>query len=64
MPVYKFFCPKCQKEFTIPMMAKERDHSEAKCPVCGKKDLKQLMSSFMPKIYGKAEPDGALRRPA
>ncbi len=54
MPNYEFFCPKCQKEFTIPLTIKEREEGAAKCPDCGDEDVKPLMSSFMPKTSRKS----------
>ena len=47
MPVYEFFCQRCQKPFTAVMNVKEHDAGVPECPECGRKeDVQKLMSAF------------------
>ena len=38
MPVYEFFCSRCEKWFTAEMHVAEHDHGVAECPDCHRKD--------------------------
>ncbi|HXG04203.1 MAG TPA: zinc ribbon domain-containing protein, partial [Candidatus Binatia bacterium] len=46
MPLYEYFCEKCQKEFTLPMTISQHDRGEAACPTCGGRDLRPLVGTF------------------
>ncbi len=34
MPLYEFFCDKCQKEVSLTLSISEREKGETKCPQC------------------------------
>ena len=46
MPLYEFYCGKCQKEVSVTMSISEREKGQAACPKCGSHDLRQLMGTF------------------
>jgi putative FmdB family regulatory protein len=47
MPVYEFFCRKCQKSFTAEMHVSEHDTGVAECPECHRKeDVEKRLSTF------------------
>ncbi len=47
MPVYEFFCVRCEEPFTAVMHVSEHDTSVAPCPKCGQKDqVQKRLSSF------------------
>jgi putative FmdB family regulatory protein len=47
MPVYEFFCKRCEKPFTAEMHVAEHDHDVPPCPECGaKQDVEKRMSAF------------------
>jgi putative FmdB family regulatory protein len=47
MPVYEFYCQRCQKGFTAAMHVAEHDDDVAQCPECGRKeDVEKRMSTF------------------
>jgi putative FmdB family regulatory protein len=47
MPIYEFWCRKCEKPFTADMHVAEHDADVAACPQCReKKDVEKRMSSF------------------
>ncbi len=49
MPVYEFFCRRCEKEFAAEMHVSEHDHGVAKCPACRRKDkVEKRLSTFTP----------------
>jgi putative FmdB family regulatory protein len=45
MPTYEFVCEKCNKTFTSAMTVAEYE-KKTKCPKCGGKKVKQIVSSF------------------
>lgn len=45
MPIYEYFCPKCNACFTVLRLT-VTDNSVEKCPGCGSEDVKKLMSAF------------------
>jgi putative FmdB family regulatory protein len=47
MPIYEYFCPKCEKEFEL-MRPISQSGESAKCPSCGAKSEK-LVSVFASK---------------
>lgn len=47
MPVYEFFCVRCQDAFTAVMHVDEHDRSVPECPKCHRNDeVQKRMSSF------------------
>jgi putative FmdB family regulatory protein len=49
MPVYEFFCRRCEKAFTAEMHVAEHDRDVAACPGCHRKDLvEKRLSTFTP----------------
>ncbi len=47
MPVYEFFCRKCEKPFTATMHVDEHEGAPPECPQCGRRDeVEKRMSSF------------------
>jgi putative FmdB family regulatory protein len=54
MPSYDYRCAKCKKQFAVILSIREHDAKKAKCPKCGGKDLKQLLTSFMVKTSRKS----------
>ena len=61
MPVYEYFCPKCEKEFEL-MRPISQSGESAECPACGAKSEK-LVSVFASKEnYTIKVPAGAAYR--
>jgi len=54
MPVYEYQCQDCQETFTVTLSIKEHEAGEAKCPKCGSKNLKSLLSPFFAKTDSKS----------
>lgn len=47
MPVYEFYCRRCEKPFTAPMHVAEHDRDVAECPECHRKDeVDKRVSAF------------------
>ncbi len=47
MPVYEYFCTRCEEPFTAVMHVAEHEHELAECPKCKRKDsVQKRMSSF------------------
>ena len=46
MPTYEFVCEKCNKTFTLTVAISDYEKKKMKCPKCGGKKVKQLISSF------------------
>jgi putative FmdB family regulatory protein len=47
MPIYEFFCRRCQKPFAATMHVSEHDVDVAECPQCHKKDeVEKQLSTF------------------
>lgn len=47
MPVYEYYCRRCQKPFTAVMHVSEHDADVAECPQCHEKDeVQKQLSSF------------------
>jgi putative FmdB family regulatory protein len=46
MPLYEYFCEKCQKEVTLTMSISERDKTTITCPQCGGTQMRPLMSTI------------------
>jgi len=49
MPVYEYFCEKCDKEFEVTLTLKEHDHEEKiTCPKCHSHKVHQMAAAFSP----------------
>ena len=47
MPVYEFYCHRCEKPFTEKMHVSEHDADVAQCPECHHKDnVEKRLSTF------------------
>lgn len=47
MPVYEYFCRRCEKAFTAVMHVAEHEVEVAECPLCRKKDqVEKQLSTF------------------
>ena len=44
MPLYEYYCEKCQKEVTVTMSMSERDKGGASCPQCGGQSMRPLVA--------------------
>jgi putative FmdB family regulatory protein len=40
MPLYEYFCQRCNREVTIPMTVSEHEKGGAACPHCGDTGLR------------------------
>jgi putative FmdB family regulatory protein len=54
MPVYEFFCARCDREVSLTLTISERERGEAKCPHCGATGLQPLMGTFFSKTSRKS----------
>jgi putative FmdB family regulatory protein len=54
MPLYEFYCEKCQREVTVPMTMSEHERGGAACPQCGSRELRPLVGSFFSKTSRKS----------
>lgn len=54
MPLYEFFCDKCQKEVSLTLSISEREKGEAKCPQCDSRDMRPLIGTFFSKTSRKS----------
>jgi putative FmdB family regulatory protein len=54
MPVYEYFCDKCQREVTVTMAMSEREKGGVACPACGSRELRPLVGSFFSKTSRKS----------
>lgn len=46
MPLYEFFCEKCDKTFTKVLTLAEYDEGKVTCPKCGSSKVVQEPSTF------------------
>lgn len=46
MPVYKFHCQDCKKEFTLTLILADYEKGKFKCPHCGSKKVEQRWAAF------------------
>jgi putative FmdB family regulatory protein len=47
MPVYEFYCRRCEKTFTAVMHVEEHEAEVAECPACHQKtDVERRLSTF------------------
>jgi putative FmdB family regulatory protein len=54
MPLYEFFCDKCQKEVSLTLSMSEREKGGAECPQCGSRELRALVGTFFSKTSRKS----------
>ncbi len=54
MPLYEFFCDKCQKEVLLTLSIGEREKGEAKCPECGSREMRPQVATFFSKTSRKS----------
>lgn len=47
MPTYEYHCDACGKAFSLVLTMDEHEHKTIKCPKCGSRRIKQLVSSFV-----------------
>jgi len=47
MPTYEYRCESCKHTFSLVQSLSEHDKGKVACPKCKKKDVKQLVSSFL-----------------
>jgi len=47
MPTYEYRCETCKHTFSLVQTLLEHDQGKVICPKCKKKDVKQLVSSFL-----------------
>jgi putative FmdB family regulatory protein len=47
MPVYEYHCDKCDREVTLTLTIREHEKEQVKCPKCGSKGLRPLLSAFV-----------------
>jgi putative FmdB family regulatory protein len=54
MPLYEFYCDRCQREVSVTMSISERERGQAACPQCGSRDMRPLVGSFFSKTSRKS----------
>jgi putative FmdB family regulatory protein len=47
MPMYEYYCDKCEREVQLTLTIREHDKGPIKCPKCDGKALRPLLSTFM-----------------
>jgi len=47
MPRYEHHCEKCQRAVILALSIREHEKGKAKCPKCGSKALRPLLSTFV-----------------
>jgi len=47
MPVYEYYCDKCDREVTLTLTISQYEKAKIECPKCGSKALRPLLSAFM-----------------
>jgi putative FmdB family regulatory protein len=47
MPRYEYHCDKCQREVMLTLSILEREKGKVKCPTCGGRALRPLLSTFV-----------------
>jgi putative FmdB family regulatory protein len=53
MPLYEFFCDRCQKEVSVTQSMSEHAKGAA-CPECGSRDMRPLVGTFFSKTSRKS----------
>ena len=54
MPLYEYFCKKCDKSFTITMSIAEHEKKKVKCPECKGTNVASQFGSFFAKTSRKS----------
>ena len=54
MPLYEYYCEKCQREVSITMTISERDKGTPPCPKCGGREMRPLVGTFFAKTSRKS----------
>jgi putative FmdB family regulatory protein len=54
MPLYEYFCEKCEREVTVPMSMSEHDKGAPACPQCGGRQMRPLVATFFSKTSRKS----------
>jgi len=47
MPVYEYYCDKCDREVMLTLTISQHEKGKIECPKCGGKALRPLLSAFM-----------------
>jgi putative FmdB family regulatory protein len=47
MPVYEYHCDKCRRAVTVTLSIREHEKVKVRCPKCGSKALRPLLSTFV-----------------
>ena len=45
MPIYEFYCRKCQRKVSV-LSKSVSTSADSRCPECGSRDLKRLVTAF------------------
>lgn len=53
MPLYEYFCKKCQKQFSEILRIKEHDRKKVHCPMCKSSNVKPIIEPFFAKTSSK-----------
>ncbi len=62
MPIYEFFCEKCDHRFEELVLLS--DKKKPACPKCGNKKVKKLMSAGSVRPHGIPTGSGGFKAPA
>jgi putative FmdB family regulatory protein len=54
MPTYEYRCISCKRKFTIILSVREHDSKRIKCPKCGSRRIRQLISAFYTQTSSKS----------
>ena len=46
MPMYEYYCDRCDREVTLPLSISEQQKGRIQCPRCGG-ELRPLLSTFV-----------------
>ena len=47
MPMYEYYCDKCDREVMLTLSITEHEKGRIQCPKCGGKSLRPLLSTFV-----------------
>ncbi len=47
MPMYEYYCRKCDKTFTLRMSISSHDTEQVRCPSCKETNVEQVMAAFV-----------------
>ncbi len=54
MPLYEYYCEKCQREVSVTMTISEHDKGLPPCPQCGGREMRPLVGTFFSKTSRKS----------